>query len=203
MINFAKVYYCSEYNFECENFLHLLPQERLMKYNRLRFEQDKKNCVGAFLLLLHGLKELGIDELELECSERGKPYIKGNPVFFNLSHSKSGFACAVGMSEIGVDMQELVAPKEATVKRVCTQRERDAVESNSFAFTRLWTLKESLIKKNGETIAQYAKYEFPDIGNDFYAYGNHFVSLENDKFVITACGEFTTIEFIKMKSAEL
>lgn len=203
MMNSAKVYYCDEYDFECERFMLLLPKERQTKLDRLRLEKDKKNSVGAYLLLLKALRELGVDKPELETGENGKPYIKDNPVFFNLSHSKCGFACAVSSSEIGVDIQETVVPREATLKKVCSEKEREAVLNNSLAFTHLWTLKESVIKKNGETLAQYKKYEFPHIGNDFYAYGNHFASLKENDFVITTCGEFEKIEFIKVKSTEL
>lgn len=203
MMNSAKVYYCSEYSFECEKFLDLLPEERLKKYNRLRFEKDKKNCVGAYLLLLRGLKDFGVEEFELEYSSTGKPYIKGTPVYFNLSHSKNGFVCAVDEKEIGVDIQEIVTPKETTINKVCTFGERELVNGSDLNFTRLWTLKESVIKKKGETISQYSKYEFPIIGKDIDAYGNHFVSFDCEDSVITACGEFVEIELIKIKSAEL
>ncbi|MBQ8227760.1 MAG: 4'-phosphopantetheinyl transferase superfamily protein [Clostridia bacterium] len=203
MTNCAVIYYCNDYDFECEKFLSLLPTERLEKYHRIKLERDKKNCVGAYLLLLKGLKDFGIDGFELEYGENGKPYIKGNPVYFNLSHSKNGFACALDVRKIGVDFQEIVIPRDTTVKKVCSQSELKAVSNNSIAFTRLWTLKESVIKKNGETIADYGKYEFPIIGEDFCAYGNHFISFVYENSVISVCGEFPDYKIQKIKSTEL
>lgn len=198
----AQLYYCNDYDFECEKYLHLLPKERAEKYHRLKFEIDRKNCVGAYLLLLHALKKQGIEDFSICVSESGKPYIEGNPIYFNLSHGKKGFVCAVCENEIGADIQEITAPKEPMFRRVCSEKERDAVNGDDVNFTRLWTLKESIIKKNGETIAKYAQYEFPEIQEEFYAYGDHFVSFADEYSVITACGEFEKIEFIKVESAE-
>ncbi len=198
-----KVYYCSDYDFDCERYLHLLPPERVEKYHRLRFEKDKKNCVGVYLLLLKALEEYGVEELSLGYTKTGKPYIKGHPVCFNFSHSKNGFVCAVSKKEIGADIQEIAAPRETTLRKICTINEQRLAERDSVAFTRLWTHKESIIKKNGATIADYGKYEFATDENDFYAYGNHFVSLIEDDFVITVCGEFEKAEFIKVKPTEL
>ena len=198
-----KVYYCNDYDFECEKFLHLLPGERVEKFHRLRFEKDRKNCVGAYLLLLKALKEYRIEKPSFGYTETGKPYIPGNPVCFSFSHCKSGFACAVSKKEIGADIQETVVPREATLRKICTEKELKLATDNSLAFTRLWTLKESIIKKNGATIADYGKYEFATDEKDFCAYGNRFVSLVEDGFVLTVCGEFEKAEFIKVKPTEL
>lgn len=198
-----KVYYCNDYDFDCESRLHLLPSERVEKYHRLRFEKDKKNCVGVYLLLLKALEEYGIREFLFNYTETGKPYIKGNPICFSFSHSKNGFACAVSQKEIGADIQEIVTPREATLRKICTEKEKNLAANNSVAFTRLWTLKESIIKKNGTTIADYGKYEFATDEKDFYAYRNHFISLIESDFVITVCGEFEKAEFIKVKPTEI
>ena len=197
-----KVYYCDDYNFDCEKYICLLPQERVEKYHRLRFEKDRKNCIGAYLLLMKALKEYGIDEFTLGYTETGKPYIKGNPVYFNFSHSRNGFACAVSEKEIGLDMQEVVTPRDTTLRKICTEKEFDLAAGDSAAFTKLWSLKESVIKKNGSTIADYGKYEFATDERDFYAYGSHFVSLVEDDFVLTVCGEYEDAEFIKVKPTD-
>ncbi len=197
-----KVYYCNGYDFDCEKFLHLLPCERVEKYHRLRFEKDKKNCVGTYLLLLKALKEYGVEKFVLGYTETGKPYIKDNPVYFSFSHSKNGFVCVVSQKEIGADIQETVTPRETTLKKICTEKEKSLAAEDDVAFTRLWTLKESIIKRNGATIADYGKYEFATGEKDFYAYGNHFVSLTEEDFVITVCGEFEKAEFIKVKPTE-
>lgn len=203
MMKIAKVYYCDEYDFDYERLLPLLPQERQDKFRRLRFEKDRKNCVGSYMLLLKGMKDYGIGDFEMKYNANSKPYIKGNPLFFNLSHSKNGFACAVHNKEIGVDMQEVVLAKKTTLKKVCSEKELAIVADNELAFTKLWTFKESIVKRKGETIAYYGKYEFPELNDDFYAYGNHFAVKTSGDYVITVCGDYEKVEFIKVKSVEL
>ncbi len=203
MMTKTTVYYCNDYNFNCEDFLHLLPESRVEKYNRLRFEKDKKNCVGAYLLFLYGLREYGVSDFEIGYYPEGKPFIKGDPVYFNISHGDEGFVCALSKKAVGVDIQHIVTPKEAMFKKVCSTKESETVNGKDELFTRLWTLKESIIKKNGETIGSYGKYEFSIISEDFFAYGSHFVSLKKENSVITLCGEFTEYEFKQIKITEL
>ncbi len=201
-MSIAKIYYCESYDFECEKYLHLLDEERLLKYSRLKQEKDRKNCVGAYLLLKSALEKEGITSFEIIESEMGKPYIKGGDIHFNLSHCRVGFACGISRNEIGIDIEELVPPKSTTIKKAFSETEQKFIADNERNFTKLWTFKESIIKRNGEGIGSYKKYEFPFCENDFYAFGNRFVSIENEKFALTACGDFEKIEFIKMKTVE-
>ncbi len=203
MINSAKVYWCDNYDFACEKLLPFLSEKRLEKYNRLRSGKDKMNCAGTYMLLLRGLRDAGVEENELVYTDSGKPYIRGNPVFFNLSHTENGFACAVDSKEIGVDIQKIVTPRELMLKKFCTDKERRIVADSSEDFTKLWTLKESIIKKKGESIARYGSYEFDSLDSDFYAYGCHFMTVREEDKIISVCGEFEKIEFIKVKPTEL
>lgn len=198
----AVIYYCNDYGFEAEKYLHLLPSERVEKFHRYKKEKDRKNCVGSYLLLLKALEKEGISDFELGYSESGKPYIKNHPVEFSISHCEKGFICAVNNGKIGADIQNIVSPKEATVRKVCGEEEKWAT-LNDASFTRLWTFKESIIKMKGETIGKYKDYVFPENKNDFYLYGSHFVSFEEDASVITVCGDFDKIKSVKIKSAEL
>ncbi len=199
----AEIYYCTQYDFQDSKYLPLLPENRLEKYNRLRFKIDRKNSLGVYILLKNALKKRGIERFELDYTQSGKPFIKDSEVHFSLSHCKNGFACAVSECEIGVDIQEFVMPKATTVSRLLNSEEKQLVNADSVNFTRLWTLKESIIKKNGEGIGCYKKYCFQTLEKDFYAFDNHFVSFDGDGFVLSACGEFKKINLIKINSAEL
>lgn len=199
----AKLYYCDDYSFDCESFLNFLPEERLQKYERLRFEKDKKNCVGTYMLLRRALMDAGYELYGILTTDTGKPYIEGNPVCFSLSHGENGFVCAVHSKGIGVDIQEIVAPRKATVDRICAPEELDAIGDSNLNFTKLWTYKESIIKQKGETLSEHKKYVFSKIDSDFYCHGSHFVSYEVGNNVITVCGDFADCEFVKIKPAEL
>lgn len=202
MIKTARIYYCDDYDFECESFLKLLPRGRFEKYHRLQTEKDKKNCVGVYLLLCKALKEAGVEDFKIVTTETGKPYLEGSPLHISLSHSKKGFACAVDSGEIGVDIQEIVCPKPATLEKACTVAERTVAGNDDSAFTKLWTYKESIIKKRGETLSRYKDYSFSSVDDDFFSYGCHFVSRKDAENIITVCGEFSEYEFIKVKSTE-
>ena len=194
------VYYCADYDFDCADYLMLLPPERRERALRYKTELTRKNCIGAYVLLMNVLNDMGFDSFELEYSANGKPYIKGNPVYFSLSHSDSGYVCAVDKNEIGVDVQTVAPPRQSLENRVCSPKELAALErfgDRALGFTRLWTFKESIIKKNAGTLSQYAEYEFDEIKNDFYRFGCHFLSFDSDIGSITVCGEFETIKIIK------
>ncbi len=202
-MNTAKIYYCESYDFEDEKYLHLLPEDRLEKYNRLKQPVDKKNCLGAFVLLKSALKKEGIDSFSLKLNEMGKPYLEKGEIYFNISHCKSGFACGISQAEIGVDIESISKIKPAMMKKAFSEAERKIIACDELNFTRLWTLKESIIKRYGEGIGSYKKYEFSKIGDDFYAFQNRFVSINTDSFVLTSCGNFDKIEFIKTQTVEL
>lgn len=194
------VYYCADYDFDCSDYLKLLPPERRERALRYKTESARKNCIGAYVLLMNVLNSIGIDSFELEYSQNGKPYIKGNPVYFSLSHSDGGYVCAVDKNEIGVDVQSVAPPRQSLEKRVCSPKELAELErfgDRALGFTKLWTFKESIIKRNAGTLSQYAEYEFDEIKNDFHRFGCHFVSFDSDIGVITVCGEFETIKIIK------
>lgn len=194
----AVLYYCGDYDFDCNDYKNLLPEERFEKYDRLKPYKSKQNCLGAYLLLRYALKEHGKTDFNLIYSANGKPYLDGGGIFFNLSHSVSGFVCAVDDSEIGADIESVKAIKETAVSRIFSPEEKEfALNSGNpqKAFAALWTLKESSIKKNGETLAQYSKYKFVCPSEDFYLNGCHYKTFFKDDSAISVCGGFEEIKF--------
>lgn len=80
-------------------------------------------------------------------NENRKPYVKNNPIYFNISHSGEYIVCVVSDKEIGVDIQE-VAYKDKVVDRICTVNEKKHEMTPEY-FTKLWVKKESYVKKIG------------------------------------------------------
>ena len=81
-----------------------VPEHRQKKIDKIRFEKDKRLCLGAWLLLEQALAARGIDRasLEVACAPGGKPYLTKHPeVFFSLSHSGEQVMCAVSTAEVG------------------------------------------------------------------------------------------------------
>ena len=86
-------------------------------------------------------------EYDIFYNEYGKPYLKNNELYFNISHSKDYTVLVTSDKEIGVDIQYLTY-NEKTRDRICTEEERKKVKTD-LDFTKIWTKKEAYIKKIG------------------------------------------------------
>jgi|GEM_PF-1050601 len=142
-----------------ERLLPMLPPERRTQALSYRFSADRGRCVLAYALLMHGLQqEYGIkDPPRFYYGPNGKPYLVDYPgLFFNLTHSKSGVACAIAEVELGIDIETIAPVDLAVAELVCTSRElANLIDAPSPTdhFCRLWTLKEAHIKRYGGSIA--------------------------------------------------
>ena len=153
-----------------------LDRERLRKLGEITLERKRDECIGAGLLLQLGVQQredvsqyLTVSQViaklgepiepEYTYSERGKPYFKNIPIYFNLSHSEEYVFCVFSKQEVGADIQyQKQGAKERIVKRFFTEAEQDAwdrcpaSEKEPF-FYKMWTRKEAYGKLTGEGIA--------------------------------------------------
>lgn len=131
----------------------LLPwQERREKASRYLHIKDKRLCIGAGVLLYRILIKNGISDFTLSKNEYGKEYLKNSDLHFNLSHSGDYVVCAVSDAEVGIDT-EFLSDADLTVAEKCFTNYEYKMLQNSqnirSDFFRLWTLKESFVKKIG------------------------------------------------------
>ena len=149
--------------FDLETALTLLSEQRREQALKFRFEQGRRTCVLAYLLLMRGLRqEFGIEEKPLfEYGEHGKPRIVGHPeVHFNLSHCRQAVVCAVSRHPVGIDVESVREYKESLIDYTMNVDEQALIrraERPEVAFTRLWTQKEALLKLTGEGISRDLK----------------------------------------------
>lgn len=138
--------------------LRLLSHYRRDKVIRYRFDRGKWLSAGAGLLLDNMLMEHGLRERDMQYveGEHGKPALADHPdLHFNLSHSGTLVACALGGHPVGVDVQTIVNPSPGLVNYTLDEREIAHLEAQaddenkSLYFTKLWTLKESYAKATG------------------------------------------------------
>ena len=121
-----------------------------------RSEHDRRLSVAAYMLLQRALRvEYGIDEPTLfDFGINGKPSLVGHSgIFFSLSHCHEAAACAVDSSPVGVDVESIGHYDEEIAGKVMNREEQRLIASSSdpqLTFTRLWTMKESLLKMTGE-----------------------------------------------------
>ncbi len=138
--------------------LECVSAERRGKALSHRFAKDRALSLGAGLLLNLALQrfapELPIPP-EIRLGEYGKPYLAGNGVpEIGLSHSGEYAVCAIGREEVGVDVEQTGMVDAGVARRCFLERELhrvmpDGTHVDAEEFCRLWTLKESFIKRIG------------------------------------------------------
>lgn len=144
-----------------ETLYRTLPAHRKEKIDGLRFDKSKRLCMGAWLLLMHGLRAEGITqrEIRLTYGPTGKPYLADFPdVYFNLSHSGNHVLCAVSDREVGCDVQKIGSADLGITHRFfspeeCTVIQTAPADGQNELFFRFWTLKESFIKNIGKGLS--------------------------------------------------
>ena len=134
-----------------------LSQYRQEKLARTRNPRTYAQSLGAELLLLAALQELGgpMPTLEITCSEAGKPALQDGPAF-SLSHSGERVLCALSDEAVGADLQQLKPYNPALARRFFSKEEAVWLEEQrerDLAFSLLWSLKESYVKLLGSGIA--------------------------------------------------
>lgn len=140
---------------DIERALEAVPPHRREKALRYRHESGRRQCLAAWMLLMRALRdEYGMSQVpDISFGPAGKPFFDNAPgIHFNLSHCEAAVACVVGDAPMGVDVETVRHVGEGVMRYVLNDRELAMVESSArrdAEFTRLWTVKESLLKLSG------------------------------------------------------
>ena len=144
--------------FDLASALPQLSAQRREQTLRFRYETGQKLCAAAYLLLRQGLHEAyGIDACpQFTYGEHGKPSIIGHPeIHFNISHCPKAVICVLSSQPVGVDIERFHEAKESLVRYTMNDSEYKIIMESprsDMAFTRLWTMKEALMKQQGTGI---------------------------------------------------
>lgn len=140
-----------------QEMLLALPEWRRRTALAYRFDSDRWLCARAYELLCQGLREeFGITEVpEFAVGTNGKPYLPElEGVHFNISHCRDAVAVALSDMPIGCDVESIVEDLDEDVMRYCfSPDEIEGIQnatSPNLEFTRLWTIKEAIVKLTGE-----------------------------------------------------
>lgn len=131
-------------------------EQRRQHALRYRQEHDQRLSVAAYQLLQRLLRQhYGISEPPVfTFNTHGKPALRDHPdIFFNLSHCREAAACVVGNAPVGIDVESVRDFDDALLAQTMSDDERRHILSSPNprqTFTRLWTMKESLLKLTGE-----------------------------------------------------
>ena len=141
----------------------LLPEKE-----RLAYANRGAHAIAARCMLRQELaRRMNCEpqQIEIEVNEHGKPYLPGNGLYFNISHSADLLCMAFHHEPIGVDVQQ-IRPAAATLRlaerMMCDEqlhnwRERGQPVEEFFA---CWCAAEALVKHAGSTVWQAREYPF-------------------------------------------
>lgn len=138
----------------------LLSETERLRAERFHFSRDQvRYKVGHAILriLLGSYLRIEPHLIKFESAPKGKPFVAGTPLRFNMSDS--GCVCLFALSlgtEIGVDVEKI---RSNVDYRMIAEREFPSLERNTLAqldaekrllgFFDLWTAKEAFLKAKG------------------------------------------------------
>jgi len=95
--------------------------------------------------------DINIDDLPLQKTANGKPYLEGMPLHFSISHTRMLWGCLISSQEVGLDIQEKRNVNFSKLaNRFFLEEEIKFVNDNGMdGFFDVWTRKEACIKYDG------------------------------------------------------
>lgn len=135
-------------------------------------------------LLKEMLKTFNLSTTEIIKNEHGKPYFT-NDIYFNYSHSKNYIACAISLSEVGIDIDE-----ERVISAEVAKRYLDGKKD-----IKIWVQKEAYSKLKGIGFA----YNFNNINLENIKESHKFIQT-NDYICAIYCDSINAT-FIKLEDS--
>lgn len=197
---------------EFPEYMEGLPEERKQKTLRYVQEKDRKQSLGAGLLLKYVLNRHGVKYENIRIRENGKP--ESDEICFNLSHSDNMAVCAVSEQKIGCDVEKIKnAPERIAERFFCKDEilhlEKFKDEAKNQEFYRLWTMKESYMKMTGEGMSlalnqfEFVFGDFVKVVRDGKICSCFIKEYELPEYKLTVCAEEAefaeNIEYIKLE----
>ena len=150
--------------FEEQNYARLFSDYRLEKIRKCKKEEARRQSIAAGWLLDQVLRKHGMTERDarFRTGAHGKRLLylpDGTRADVNLSHSGSYVVCAYSADgAVGIDAECVREDVRALqiAKRFFAPEEYawlDAQKNKAEAFCRLWTRKESFVKRQGNSLA--------------------------------------------------
>lgn len=163
-------------------------REKVLKY---KFSTGREQSLRAYMLLQRLLKEeYGIIEPPIFRElENGKPVIVGHEdIHFNISHCKYAVACAVSNEPVGIDVERIMEKVNDDLAKYVLSDE-ELKDLTPLKFTRLWTMKESVVKLTGRGIT--GKEQLRPLLDDFHKGNSPWQIITKEfpekKYVVSIC----------------
>lgn len=163
---------------ETDAFLPLIHSQKKERISRCSNKTKRKLSIISEILLKQLLNEytsLSYDNLEIIYNENNKPYIKDNPIYFNISHAKETVITVISDKEIGVDLQHHSPSAIKSIDVFASENEKAWFKQyNDFAHaTYLFACKEAYIKCLGLSLK--------DINTPLFKYNqNELITIDSE-----------------------
>ncbi|MEM7187546.1 MAG: 4'-phosphopantetheinyl transferase superfamily protein [Bacteroidota bacterium] len=145
-----------DYENSLESQLRAFPvqfQQRVLQFRRW---QDTQATIYGRLLLKKGLLDyydLRINWNQITTDKYGRPFFKGIPLDFNITHSGNIVICAISDTKrVGIDIEAINEIDIEDFHDQMTRNELKHIQSHDNpiqAFYEYWTQKEAVLKANG------------------------------------------------------
>lgn len=123
----------------------------------IRGKKADEIALGNYLArtLISESESKALDEVMILHRSDGKPYVKNPDLHISISHSDGTCAAALSNAPVGCDIQSRRRFGGEAVKGFFTQEEYEYIsksEDSAEAMTRLWCIREAMIKLKGQHI---------------------------------------------------
>jgi 4'-phosphopantetheinyl transferase len=98
----------------CKHKISLALKKEIKQYQNKNAQLQK---IASYLLLNRVLELNNIKSVRIKTNKYGKPYVLGNPIYFNISHNQKNVICGISDKPIGVDI-ETINPRIKTISKV-------------------------------------------------------------------------------------
>ena len=143
---------------EFKLWFSMMSEERKERCRRLRTANAQKCCIAADRLIRNAAEEalkIAPKDLIISIADSGKPFIKGNPIYFSVSHTDIMVVCAYSDAPVGIDIELNRPVLVSAQERICTPEEWEYLNvpksdaERSLRFFEIWTRKEAIFKLDG------------------------------------------------------
>ena len=147
---------CAWSDQQCADHLAGLPEGIQARAQRYLQASSRRTLIASRVRLAQVLEALGFSDRQVQTAENGRPFLLGQNLQFNLTHSHKRAALALSVDPdlfegLGVDLEWMPRPVEvvAVGKRFFSGQEHRWVGDDASRFYRIWTRKEAVLKSNG------------------------------------------------------
>ncbi len=135
-----------------KSYIEKYQQAILPEHYRDKSVSDETK-MGYTLLARIFEKQYGYTGLveKIQVTEDGKPILPTKYPYFNISHSKDLVACAVGVAEVGIDIEQKRIVSGTLARHILHKDEEYLFDEG--ALLKIWVLKEAYSKYVGKGLS--------------------------------------------------